>query len=74
MILDESTLLSSSGATADVYAYGDGRALKLFRERAGHHSNEILAARVAADAGIPTPGVWGEGLVEVDGREGIVFD
>ena len=73
MRLDESTLIGS-GANAEVYAYGDGRALKLFRERSPFHANEMLAARAAAEAGLPTPRVWGDDLIEVDDREGIVFD
>lgn len=64
----------SSGATADVYAYDEGRVVKLFRERAEHNTNEIRAARVAADAGLPTPRVWGDALVDIDGRDGITFD
>jgi thiamine kinase len=74
MRLDETTLISGSGATADVYAYGEGRVLKLFRQRAPHQANEALAARVAADAGLPTPRVLSDGLIEVDDREGIIFD
>ena len=74
MPLDDSALISSSGANADVYAYGDGRALKLFRTRDPRHAYELIAARAAAAQGLPTPRVWGEELVEVDEREGIVFD
>ncbi len=74
MRLDESTLISGSGATADVHAYGDGRVLKLFRQRAPHQENEALAARVAADAGLPTPRVLSDGLIEVDDRDAIIFD
>ncbi len=73
MRLDESTLVSGSGATADVYTYGDGRVLKLFRDRSPYHENEALAARVAAAAGLPTPRVWSDELVEIEGRQGIIF-
>ena len=62
------------GATAEVYAWGEGCAPKLFNERVESHRLELLATRAAHLAGLPVPGVLGEELVEVEGREGIVFE
>jgi tRNA A-37 threonylcarbamoyl transferase component Bud32 len=61
------------GATADVYAWEEGRVLKLFTERIPWHANEVAATRVAREAGLPVPALI-EGLIEVDQREGIVFE
>ncbi|MCP4381765.1 MAG: aminoglycoside phosphotransferase family protein [Hyphomicrobiales bacterium] len=62
------------GRLAEVFTWDDNRVLKLFT--AGRDPATIeTEARVSAivhDAGIATPGV--HGLVERDGRHGIVFD
>jgi tRNA A-37 threonylcarbamoyl transferase component Bud32 len=71
--LPENATRLARGATADVYAWGDGRILKLFHERVPIHANEISATRVAHEAGLPVPAVLSE-LIEVDQREGIVFE
>lgn len=63
----------ASGATADVVAWGDGQVLKLFREKAPYHAHEVAASEAAYRAGVLTPAVT-HGLIEVDGREGIVFE
>jgi aminoglycoside phosphotransferase (APT) family kinase protein len=68
-----SAVLLAKGSTADVYAWEEGRALKLFHERVPWHANEVAATRAAHEAGLPVPAVV-EGLIEVDGREGIVFE
>jgi tRNA A-37 threonylcarbamoyl transferase component Bud32 len=65
--------LLAKGATADVYAWGEGRVLKLFTERTPWHANEVAATRAARKAGLPVPEVI-DGLIEVDQREGIVFE
>ena len=62
------------GYTADVYAWGDGRVLKLFhgsegRERA---DREYRVTRAVHAAGLPAPAAYD--MVEVRGRSGIVFE
>src|SRR5579859_8191865 len=62
------------GRTAEVFAWGDGQVLKLFRAGwyadAGAHEAEI--ARVISAAGVPSPRV--DEVVEVDGRSGVVYE
>ena len=70
--IDNATRLAW-GATADVYAWGDGRVLKLFHDRIPIHALEVSATRLAHDAGLPVPAVLSD-LIEVDQREGIVFE
>jgi aminoglycoside phosphotransferase (APT) family kinase protein len=69
----EKTTLLARASTADVYAWSDGRVLKLFHERTPWHANEVTATRVAHEARLPVPEVIG-GLIEVGEREGIVFE
>jgi len=69
----ENAMLLAKGATAEVYAWEEGRVLKLFTERIPWHANEVAATRVAREAGLPVPALI-EGLIEVDQREGIVFE
>src|SRR5205814_8949014 len=62
------------GYTSDVYAWGDGRVLKLFhgglaRDRA---DREYRATRAVHAAGLPAPAAYER--VEIDGRCGIVFE
>jgi hypothetical protein len=52
----ENATLLAKGATADVYAWGEGRVLKLFTERTPWHANEISATRAAHKAHLPVPG------------------
>ena len=63
----------AKGATAGVYAWGEGRVLKLFTERTPWHANEVAATRAAQEAGLPVPALI-DGLIEVDQREGILFE
>ncbi len=63
----------ASGATADVLAWKDGQVLKLFRERSPYHGHELAATRAASATGLSVPAVFG-GLIEVEDREGIVFE
>jgi tRNA A-37 threonylcarbamoyl transferase component Bud32 len=69
----ENATLLAKGATADVYAWGDGCVLKLFTERTPWHANEVSATRAAHEAHLPVPEVI-DGLIEVGQREGIVFE
>jgi len=66
-------MLLAKGTTADVYAWGEGRVLKLFTERTPWHANEVAATRAAHKARLPVPEVM-DGLIEVGQREGIVFE
>jgi uncharacterized protein (TIGR02172 family) len=66
--------LVGKGFCSDVYAWGEGRVLKLFhgwvaRERA---EREYAATRAVHAAGLPAPAAYE--LVEVEGRFGIVFE
>ena len=62
------------GYCSDVYAWGEGRVLKLFH---GHVASEradreYAATRAVHAAGLPAPAAFE--LVEVEGRRGIVFE
>jgi tRNA A-37 threonylcarbamoyl transferase component Bud32 len=69
----ENATLLAKGTTADIYAWGKGRVLKLFSERTPWHANEVAATRAAYKACLPVPQVI-DGLIEVGQREGIVFE
>lgn len=69
------------GRTAEIYAWGEGRALRLFRDGASieYALREMQAFRVAHDAGLPCPAVYPfddseDGLVRIGGRIGFVMD
>jgi aminoglycoside phosphotransferase (APT) family kinase protein len=66
--------LIGKGRLADVFARGDTQVLKLFA--AGRDVTSIEAearvSQIVHDAGIVTPGT--HGVVEVEGRHGIVYD
>ncbi len=66
--------LVGKGFRADVYAWGEGRVLKLFNSRAPRDraEREYRAARAVHAAGLPAPAAYE--LVEVEGRRGIVFE
>jgi hypothetical protein len=70
--IEKATLLAKA-STADVYVWGVGHVLKLFHERTPWHANEVTATRIAHEARLPVPEVI-DGLIEVGGREGIVFE
>lgn len=63
----------ASGATADIVTWGDGQVLKLFREKAPHHAHEVAVAQLAHRLGVLAPAAP-HGLIEIDGREAIVFE
>ena len=58
--------------SASVYEWKDGQVLKLFHQKSPFNANE-LAAINAASAYLPVPVVI-DGMIEVDGREGIVLE
>jgi uncharacterized protein (TIGR02172 family) len=66
--------LVGEGLTADVYAYGPGRVLKLFHVgiAADRAEREFGIARAVHAAGLPAPAVYE--VVEVAGRRGIVLE
>ena len=66
--------LIGRGRTADVYAWGEDRILKLYQAHMPGHlvEQEFQITRAALAAGIPAPAT--EQLVEVDGRCGIIFE
>ena len=63
------------GRTAEIFAWKDGQVLKLFLEDwpvRTDAAKEAETTRAAHKAGLPVPAV--EGVVEVEGRRGIVFE
>jgi hypothetical protein len=62
------------GFCSDVYAWGEGRVLKLFHDSgAGDRvDREFAATRAVHAAELPVPAAYE--VVEVDGRRGIVFE
>jgi len=70
----EMDLLIGKGRTADVYAWGEGRILKLYQGwmPIGGVAQEFAITNAAQAAGVPAPAAYG--LVEVEGRHGIVFE
>lgn len=67
-------LLAADGWTAEVYAWGDDRILKLFRKGWAPVAAEREAAhaRLAHAAGIPTPAVVD--VVRIGDRVGVIFE
>ena len=65
--------LLAEGRTAEVFAYGEGRVLKLDRpEWNGLSVFEETVLTMLADAGLPV--ARPHGTVTVDGRSGVVLD
>jgi len=66
--------LIGTGRTAEVFAWGDDRVLKLFMDWCPHSwiEREEKLSRVIYESGLPAPEV--EGIIEVDGRKGIIFE
>lgn len=63
------------GRTAEIFTWGDGEVLKLFRPEFSSpmvSAHEAKLARAVFAAGAPSPAV-GE-LVEVDGRAGVIYE
>ncbi len=74
MDLQEAKLIGV-GRTAEVFAWGEGRALKLFRDWAPERwaEEERIGTSLAHQAGLPAPAVYG-GMETIEGRRGIVFE
>src|SRR5581483_1674225 len=66
--------LVGKGYCSDVYAWGEGRVLKLFhgRDTDEQARREFTATRAVHAAGLPAPATYE--VVEVDGRSGVVFE
>jgi aminoglycoside phosphotransferase (APT) family kinase protein len=66
--------LLGAGRTADVFAWGDERVLKLYQGwmPAPPIEREFAITRLAGQAGLPVPAA--EEILQVDGRLGIVFE
>ncbi len=66
--------LIGEGRTAEVYAWGDGQVLKLYRASCPRDwtAHEVAVVRALTAAGVPAPAVVA--TVEEDGRAGIVFE
>ena len=62
------------GRTAEIYAWGEGRVLKLFHEWVPDHwvESERRGTTAAHEAGLPAPAVLG--TETVDGRRGMVLE
>lgn len=72
--MEKGRILSDSGRTAQVLVWDNNRVLKLFREgfTISHIQKEERISRTVFEAGLSVPAV--HGIVEVEGRYGIVFD
>ena len=69
----EQGALVGRGSTAEVFAWGDNQVLKLFlKEWPGDAAHEFRVTKAARDLGAPVPVV--DRLVEIDGRQGIIFE
>ena len=66
--------LIGKGLTAQVYAWGDGRVLKHFEtwRQAEKVEKEFRITRAVHAAGLPAPAVYE--MIEVEGRQAIVFE
>ena len=66
--------LIGTGRTAEVFAWGDGQVLKLYRAGmpAQWVADEARVGRIVVDAGLAAPAVGD--MVELDGRFGVVYE
>ena len=66
--------LIGNGRTAEVFAWGDGQVLKLYRAGmpAQWVTDEARVGRIVVDAGLAAPAIGD--IVEVDGRLGVVYE
>lgn len=73
MVMETGTIIGQ-GRTAEIYAWKDRQVLKLLRHGfpADIALREAEITQAVYQAGLPAPAV--EGVIEVDGRTGIVFE
>lgn len=66
--------LLGQGRTAEVYAWGEDRVLKLFFESWSSDwiEQEARVARIVHEAGLAAPAI--EGTIELEGRSGIIYE
>jgi aminoglycoside phosphotransferase (APT) family kinase protein len=66
--------LIGRGRTAEVFGWGEGRALKLYYEGwpPDEAEREFLKARLVHESGAAAPAV--DGIVQVDGRHGVIYE
>jgi len=66
--------LIGQGRTAEIYAWGDNQVLKLYRAgwSAAWAEQEARISQMVSATGLPVPAVGG--VIEVDGRHGILFE
>ena len=71
--MDKGTVVGK-GRSAEILSWEDGRVLKLYKEGrpVAMAEREALATEAAHQAGLPAPAV--DGIVEVQGRQGIVLE
>ena len=64
----------AEGRTAEIFAWGEGRVLKLFRAGGSHQSRdyEYNIARAVYRSGVPAPNVFE--AIEIEGRPGIIYE
>jgi len=73
-------ILVGQGRTAEIFEWGPGRVLRLYRAEASLEwvQRELRAFQGVNEAGVPSPRVYptdsADGLLEVDGRLGFVMD
>lgn len=73
-------VLIGQGRTAEIFEWGQGQALRLYRAGASRHwvQRELRAFRLVNEAGIPSPAVYlsdlDDGLIAIEGRLGFVMD
>ena len=62
------------GRTAEIFAWDDGRVLKLYREWCPPNwiKYELEIGRIVQDAGLPVPRIGD--MVEVNGRRGVIYE
>lgn len=66
--------LLGKGMTAEVYAWGEDKVLKLFLDKYNNEwvKREAVIGQKIHEAGVPSPAVFD--MVEIDGRKGIIFE
>jgi uncharacterized protein (TIGR02172 family) len=72
--LEKGQILSDIGRTAQVITWDNNKVIKLFREgfTFSHIEKEEKISRTVFEVGLPVPAV--HGIVEVEGRYGILFE
>jgi len=73
MAIEKGPMLAQ-GRTAEIFTWGDNQVLKLFLDWCPAHwaEHEARVTQAVHEAGLPAPAV--EGIVDVDGRLGIIFE